>query len=149
LADSQAEALSQLDEIAEGWLEAAIARGQPIPEPLEENEYSGKFILRLSKSVHQKAALAAKRDGVSLNQFISNCVAEQVGARAVTLPTNMNISGYTLPVVTKTGAITGKVVGGGASLIFHDPQWESHIESELDTGATILSTGPLPFWSRE
>jgi len=57
------------------------ARGHNVPEPLEENEYSGKLVLRLAKSVHQKAATAARRDGVSLNAFIANCVAEHLGAR--------------------------------------------------------------------
>jgi predicted RNase H-like HicB family nuclease len=81
--DTAAETLANLEEVAASWLESVIARGQSIPEPLEENEYSGKTVLRLAKSIHQKAARAARRDGVSLNAFIANCVAEQLGARKV------------------------------------------------------------------
>jgi HicB family len=56
-----------------------IAKGQTIPQPLEELDYSGKFVVRLPKSLHRRAAFAANREGVSLNQFIVSCVAEQIG----------------------------------------------------------------------
>lgn len=81
--DTAAEALSALEDVAESWVESVLARGQALPEPLEDNDFSGKLVLRLSKSVHQKAAKAARADGVSLNTFISNCVAECLGARRV------------------------------------------------------------------
>jgi predicted RNase H-like HicB family nuclease len=83
IGDSAAEALANLERVADGWLEAALANEQPIPEPMENIEYSGKLVLRLPKSLHKKAALAAERDGVSLNQFIVSSLAEQVGQRAV------------------------------------------------------------------
>jgi predicted RNase H-like HicB family nuclease len=79
--DTAAETLSNLESVAESWIESVLARGQSVPEPFEENEYSGKLVLRLAKSIHQKASRAARRDGVSLNTLISNCVAEHVGAR--------------------------------------------------------------------
>ena len=82
LGDSAASALAELDGVAETWLESVIARGQQVPQPMEEAEYSGKLVLRLPKSLHRRAAFAAQRDGVSLNQFIVNSVSEQVGIRA-------------------------------------------------------------------
>src|SRR5438045_190240 len=66
--DDAAEALSELEAAAEDWLEAALEMGSPIPPPLEEANYSGKLNLRLPKSLHRKASLAADLDGVSLNQ---------------------------------------------------------------------------------
>jgi len=81
--DTAAQALANLENVAESWLEAVLARAQFVPEPLEENEFSGKLVLRLAKSIHQKAAKAARHDGVSLNTFIANCVAEQLGARKI------------------------------------------------------------------
>jgi antitoxin HicB len=79
--DTAAQALASLEDVAESWLESILARGQSVPEPFEENEFSGKLVLRLAKSIHQKAAKAARRDGVSLNTLIANCVAEHVGVR--------------------------------------------------------------------
>jgi predicted HicB family RNase H-like nuclease len=79
--DTAEETLSRLENVAASWLQSMIDRRQEIPEPFEANNYSGKLVLRLSKSVHRKAAIAARMDGVSLNHFIANCVAEYVGAR--------------------------------------------------------------------
>jgi len=81
MGDTAAEALANLEDVAASWIESVRARGQNVPEPFEENEYSGKLVLRLAKSVHQKAAAASRRDGVSLNTFISNCVAEHLGMK--------------------------------------------------------------------
>jgi predicted HicB family RNase H-like nuclease len=80
LAPTAAEALSQLEEVAAEWIDAALAKGQRIPDPTESAGYSGKLVLRLAKSLHRKAAYAANRDGVSLNQFIVGALAEHVGA---------------------------------------------------------------------
>jgi predicted HicB family RNase H-like nuclease len=81
--DTAAEAYANLEDVALSWIESVTARGQIVPEPLEENEYSGKLVVRLAKSMHQRAATAARHDGISLNAFITNCVAEQLGARKV------------------------------------------------------------------
>jgi len=122
--DTAAQALANLEDVAESWLEATLARGQSVPEPVEENEFSGKLVLRLAKSIHQKAAKAARRDGVSLNTLISNCVAEHVGARR-SAPTqryitnfsqqnNMVVLGsdwaYLTPISNKTVASSGTLV---------------------------------------
>jgi len=79
MGDSAAEAYATLEEVAEGWLLAAIANNQPIPEPDEEPEYSGKLALRLPKSLHAKAAHFALRDGVSLNAYICTAIAHYAG----------------------------------------------------------------------
>jgi len=78
--DTAAEALSNLESVADSWLQATAAKGLRIPEPIESSEYSGKLVVRLPKSLHKKAAHAASRDGVSLNQFIVSCISEQVGS---------------------------------------------------------------------
>lgn len=83
--DTAVEALTNLENVAESWLESVLARGQAVPSPFEDNDYSGKTVLRLAKSMHQKAAIAARRDGVSLNTFLVNCVAEQLGVRKASI----------------------------------------------------------------
>lgn len=85
--ESAAEALANLMEVAEIWLESALEHGRAIPDPLEESDFSGRFVLRLPKSLHAKAAKAAQRDGASLNTFIATCVAESVGERTNSAPT--------------------------------------------------------------
>src|SRR5262245_27552412 len=68
--NTAAEALATLEDVAESWLQATIDQGLRIPEPIENEGFSGKLVVRLPKSLHKKAAHAASREGVSLNQFI-------------------------------------------------------------------------------
>ena len=64
-------------EAMEGWLEVAIERGIHIPEPEPESQYSGKFTLRMPKSLHKKLAQRAKKENVSLNQYAIHLLSEQ------------------------------------------------------------------------
>jgi antitoxin HicB len=80
--DTPAEALSALEEAAASWLEAALERGQPIPDPVDNAGFSGRMVLRLPKRLHKKAARLAQREGISLNQFITAGLAEYVGENA-------------------------------------------------------------------
>lgn len=101
-ADTAAQALVVLEEVAESWLESMIANGNPIPEPMETLEFSGKLVLRLPKSLHARAAYAAKRDEVSLNQFIVSCVSEHIGARSV-VGNPANAGGFVFNISNGTG----------------------------------------------
>lgn len=77
--NTEQEAYGNLEDAAKNWIEAALDLGQEIPPPLIEHEFSGKFALRLPKSLHRQATLAAEREGTSLNQFIIYAVSEKVG----------------------------------------------------------------------
>ncbi|MCA3278913.1 MAG: type II toxin-antitoxin system HicB family antitoxin [Roseomonas sp.] len=81
--DTGSEALQNLENVAESWILGVLAKNERVPDPLQDREaFSGKLVLRLPRSLHKKAAFAAEREGVSLNQFISACVAEAVGVSA-------------------------------------------------------------------
>ena len=80
--DNAADALAKLEFVAADWIAAALEQGQEIPEPMAANNYSGKTVLRMTKGLHQRSAMCADREGVSLNQFIVTCLAEAVGERA-------------------------------------------------------------------
>lgn len=82
------EALRALHEVALSWLESTMSLGRAIPEPAHKSDYSGKFVLRLPKSLHRKASIAAERDGSSLNSFIVTSIAEQIGAKTFGKPTH-------------------------------------------------------------
>lgn len=74
------EALSNLEEVAKEWIESELEQDHQIPPPSKEQEYSGKFPLRLPRSLHGQAARWADADGTSLNQFIVAALAEKLGA---------------------------------------------------------------------
>src|SRR5205085_756577 len=73
------DAYANLEDAARGWLEAVIEMGQNVPEPASDDQYSGKVVLRLPRSVHRLAAILADGEGVSLNSFLASAVAEKVG----------------------------------------------------------------------
>jgi predicted RNase H-like HicB family nuclease len=81
--DTAAEALTNLERVAESWLDATIAKGQRIPEPLDNSGFSGKLVVRLPRTLHKRATYTAANEGVSLNAFIVSCIAEHVGAKTV------------------------------------------------------------------
>lgn len=68
------------------WLESAYEDGLPISLPRTEKEYSGKFIIRVPRSLHSKLDQIAKLEGVSLNQYLVSTLSHNVG-RSETLKT--------------------------------------------------------------
>ena len=82
--ESPEEAYSNLEEVAESWVESALAQGFPVPPPVATQGHSGTVSLRLPKSLHKRAAELAHRDGVSLNQFLVAAIAARVGVENLT-----------------------------------------------------------------
>ena len=65
------------DEIRTLWIETEYERGAQIPLPSYPEEYSGKFVLRVPRSLHRDLAESAKREGVSLNQYVAVLMARR------------------------------------------------------------------------
>lgn len=72
------EALAEGEAAKALWIETAIDEHHTIPEPQGEPVYSGKFVLRLPKSLHEAAAESAEREGTSLNGYLVYLVSEGV-----------------------------------------------------------------------
>lgn len=69
---TQEEALANIREAMELWIEGRMESGLEVPMPLacgNAKEYSGRYIVRLPKSLHARLAMEAAKDGVSLNQY--------------------------------------------------------------------------------
>ncbi len=60
------------------WLAQGIAIPEPEPD-ISQPSYSGKLALRVPKSLHAQVAARARREGVSINQFITTTLAQEVG----------------------------------------------------------------------
>ena len=73
--DTAQEALTMIKEAMELWLEVALDDGDPIPEPRPLESYSGKFVVRLPRSLHRDLVESARREGISLNQYINVALA--------------------------------------------------------------------------
>ncbi len=69
-ADTIDELYENLKEAMSGWIETKIENGFEVPLPITADNYSGKFNVRIPKSLHQKLAIEAEKEGVSLNQYV-------------------------------------------------------------------------------
>lgn len=67
--DTLEELYQSLNEAMEGYLEVRQENNMPIPVPETADKYSGRFVVRLPKSLHQRLAIEAEKEGVSLNQL--------------------------------------------------------------------------------
>ena len=74
------EAIENLDEAMAAWVEVKIEDGDPIPAPLSTDQYSGKFLMRVPKTLHRELARRGDLEGVSLNQFALVALSRCVGA---------------------------------------------------------------------
>lgn len=63
------DALIMIEDAKKTWIDTALSNNIVIPEPKEENDYSGNFKLRIPKSLHKELADTAKNEGVSMNQL--------------------------------------------------------------------------------
>lgn len=68
--DTLEELYDSLNEAMEGYLEVKIENNLPIPVPDKASNYSGKFNVRLPRTLHQRLAMEAEKEGVSLNQLV-------------------------------------------------------------------------------
>lgn len=70
--ETQEEAIMMAEDAKRSWLQIAFEEGKKIPEPYNkyDNEYSGKFTLRIPKSLHRELTLEAEEQNVSLNQYL-------------------------------------------------------------------------------
>ena len=145
------EALENLNDAAEAWLEATIEKGKKVPEPVASYEMSGKYPLRMPKNLHQAAAILADLDGVSLNTFIVTAVAQRVGAQsfinevftklastvthlttgAVTRLTMSTMAHLTIKFESKGGAMTHP---SEPFVLLHALDQQHEVLSEVDHG---------------
>lgn len=68
--ETLSEAMENIQEARELWIETADECGHEIPLPTTEVEDSGSLSLQIPKSLHLSLAEKADREGVSLDQYI-------------------------------------------------------------------------------
>ncbi len=63
------EAYENIKDAMKGWIEAKIEGGYEVALPVGYDDFSGKFVVRIPKSLHYKLSVEAEKEGVSLNQY--------------------------------------------------------------------------------
>lgn len=66
--DTPEEALINGRDAILSWLDMSLQKNLPFPDP--DKSFSGNFNLRIPKSLHKNLAQSAKKEGVSLNQYV-------------------------------------------------------------------------------
>lgn len=84
---SQADTMDEVGPMAadarRAWLTAAFEDGQEIPLPSYPEEYSGKFNVRLPRSLHRRLVESAEREAVSLNHYVAQLLGQHDALRAI------------------------------------------------------------------
>ena len=76
------EALKNVQDAIKCWIETAKELRRTIPvfeEYKDENDYSGKFLLRMPKSMHKMLSEMAEKERISLNNLIQNLLSFAIG----------------------------------------------------------------------
>lgn len=80
------EAVANLADSRELWIEARLEGGYSVPEPPSE-EYSGRISLRMTPELHGRLARIAERRAVSLNLLLNSVLALYAGGAEPLLDT--------------------------------------------------------------
>ncbi|WP_271585677.1 toxin-antitoxin system HicB family antitoxin [Bradyrhizobium sp. CCBAU 53415] len=99
---ARSEALNEIGPAIEAWISAAEAAGNPVPPPaaLDDELPSGKFLVRVAKTVHAQLSAAAQREGISLNQYVGTILATATLGNIYSRATS-GLQTPTLPLVMK------------------------------------------------
>jgi predicted RNase H-like HicB family nuclease len=132
---TETEALAELDQAIDAWIEAARAAGNAVPapsRPASPSLPSGKVLVRMPKGLHQRVALCAEREDVSLNQFIVACLAEAVGERSRAIEPVRQIRSEPVHQIHPTIGLWFQQQTSPTTL-------EAHTEATLGTSALLKS----------
>lgn len=79
--DTPGDAISNLDNSALSWIEAALATGYGIRDPISFDGCSGKIALRLPRGLHKQVSELAELEETSINQLLVTAIANYVGEK--------------------------------------------------------------------
>ncbi|MFI5284596.1 MAG: toxin-antitoxin system HicB family antitoxin, partial [Candidatus Dormibacterales bacterium] len=138
------EALERIDDAIAAWIEAAMADGVPVPPPSPADEdYSGRFVLRIAKGLHRQLARQAKREGVSLNAYCSSALTQAATMGQVaelwSRPRTEELTLYLTPAVYSTGLTT--IYSPGATAAQSSHVWSAQPHAEQLARALIAHRG--------
>jgi antitoxin HicB len=80
-AETAEQATSGIQQAMSDWISEALREGREVPEPKAVDEHSGRLLLRMPRTLHAELTRLAEREGISLNQFITDALASAVGWR--------------------------------------------------------------------
>jgi antitoxin HicB len=67
--ETEVEALELIHDAMAAWITVALEDGQPIPGPASGQEYNGRMLVRMPRTLHRRLIERADEEGVSANQL--------------------------------------------------------------------------------
>lgn len=71
------EAVENVQKAKALWIQSQYQLEANIPEPTDEEDFSGRFVLRIPKLLHRSLAYEARKQGVSLNHYASHLLSQR------------------------------------------------------------------------
>ncbi len=71
LAETPEAALKGIRKVVAETVNDIKQTGEPIPEPIANRRYSGKFVVRVTPETHRLLAIQSAETGVSLNRLVA------------------------------------------------------------------------------
>ena len=84
LDEDDMKALQGLKQLVTDVVQDLRTNSEPVPEPLADRAYSGKFQVRITPFLHRQLATEAAEQKVSLNRLVAAKLAAPLGAPTVT-----------------------------------------------------------------
>lgn len=104
--ETLAETAENIQDARKLWIETAYDFQDKIPLPATDNSYSGKTLLRMPRSLHQKLAENAEVEGISLNQYLIHLLSEQNSSQEIIRLITNKIENMTTKGIKKGKTIT-------------------------------------------
>ena len=74
--DTPEEAIRNGDDAVQSWLAVNIELDRPVPK--SSADVSGKFLVRVPKSIHSRLITKAELEGVSMNAYVNSVLSKEV-----------------------------------------------------------------------
>jgi antitoxin HicB len=84
VAETVEEALREGADALRSWVGTMRDLGRPVPPPSSSTDkrYSGRWVMRVPRSLHRRLAERAREEGVSLNALATSLLAEGLARQA-------------------------------------------------------------------
>ena len=69
---------AELCEVIDEWIRQSERDNEELPPGMAGKKYSGKFNLRLDKTLHERLAIEAVKQGKSLNAYCAEALEDQI-----------------------------------------------------------------------
>jgi antitoxin HicB len=127
--------LAAIEDAKKTYFEAAMETGRPIPEPAPRaDEYSGRALIRLPKSLHRDLTLRAQREGMSFNSLVLTVLAKELGRREERTRVERwtDVAVRSVYIFGSLSQDLARTEGRAPSSRFDDPPWKTMVSGQAE-----------------